>query len=162
MRQSTSEDFWKHVIKSDGCWRWNRSHFRSGYARVKFKGRDTVAHVISWELTNGPVQNGLELDHLCRNRGCVNPSHLEPVTHRENMIRGNTAIRTNALKINCREGHPLAGDNLFVRKDGRRRCRACERATAKRLRNTDKYRRNHAEAERIYRLIRKGKKANGS
>jgi HNH endonuclease len=155
MRRATPETFWGKVDKAFDCWMWRGAHFNSGYARVKFHGRDTVAHLIAWELTNGPVPAGLELDHLCRNRGCVNPAHLEPVTHRENEVRGNTVIRNNALKIVCHKGHPLSGDNLFVRNDGRRRCRACERATQKKLRSTSNYKRNHAADEPNRRAERK-------
>ncbi len=148
MRKSTPDDFWGRVIKADGCWLWRGAHFRSGYARVKYRGKDTVAHRISWKLTYGDVKNGLELDHLCRNRWCVNPVHLEPVTHRENEIRGHTFIRDNFLKTHCHKGHPLSGENLFVRKGGRRRCKACERNTQKDLRSTDEYRARHAAYER--------------
>jgi hypothetical protein len=81
--------FQSRVDKSpeSGCWEWTGLRYRSGYGRFKHDRKDSQAHRISWWIANGPVPVGLELDHLCRNRLCVNPAHLEPVTHRENMRR---------------------------------------------------------------------------
>lgn len=144
--------FWSRVDKSGSCWVWVGKLFHNGrYGRFKFLGRDTSAHIFSWEWANGPVPKGLELDHLCRNRACVNPAHLEPVTHRENEIRGATVIAANFFKTECHKGHPLSGDNLFIRRDGRRRCIACKRATARRLATTVKARAKHAAYERARR-----------
>jgi hypothetical protein len=70
------------------CWEWTSARTPSGYARVKRQGRDSQAHRVAYEVHVGPIPDGLELDHLCRNRGCVRPDHLEPVTHAENMRRG--------------------------------------------------------------------------
>ena len=152
-RRATPESFWARVDKTGGeCWTWLGAHFRSGYTRVKYQGHDTVAHLIAYELTYGSVPDGLELDHLCRHRWCVNPAHLEPVPHAVNQARipgGLTVV--NATKAACNRGHSLSGDNLFVRRDGRRRCRTCERATQQRLRSTDAYRQRHAAEERARR-----------
>lgn len=71
--------FWDRVVRSDGCWEWEGTHSPSGYSRVSFQGRQLQAHRVAYELTLGPVPAGLDLDHLCRNRGCVNPGHLEVV-----------------------------------------------------------------------------------
>jgi hypothetical protein len=131
-----------------GCWYWLGSFFRDGYGRFKHGGRDDVAHRVSYELAKGPIPDWLELDHLCRNRGCVNPAHLEAVTGRVNVLRGETIVRTNAEKTHCSKGHPLSGDNLFIRRDGRRRCRTCERASQQRLRARPDAKRRHAEVER--------------
>lgn len=78
-----------------------------------------TAHRVVYETVVGPVPEGLELDHLCRNRGCVNPAHLEPVTHQENMRRGHWGMKTH-----CPQGHPYEGDNL-VRDGHSRICRWC-------------------------------------
>lgn len=85
----------------------------------------TSAHRFSYEFANGPVPDGLQLDHLCRNRLCVNPGHIEPVTQRVNMLRGISPAAENARKTHCMNGHPLIGTNLVLRKSGSRGCRHC-------------------------------------
>lgn len=137
------------------CWAWTASLTHNGYPRFKHGGVTYVAHRVVYELLVGPIPDGLELDHLCRNTHCVNPKHCEPVTPRVNVLRGETIVAENAAKTHCKRGHPLSGDNLFVRRDGRRRCRTCERASAKRQRNTDEYRAAHAAAERDRRATRR-------
>jgi len=154
--KATPASFWAKVIKTDGCWLWRGAHFKkSGYSRVKYHGRDTCAHIIAWELTHGPVPDWLELDHLCRHRPCVNPAHLEPVTPFLNQVRGNTFTARKAAQTHCEKGHALVGDNLFIRRDGHRRCQACEKISQKKLRGTDAYRARHAEYERHRRALKK-------
>jgi hypothetical protein len=137
------------VNKDDsGCWNWTGAVTNNGYGRFKLKGKTVVAHRAAYELLRAPIVAGLSLDHLCRNRLCVNPDHLEPVSMRTNVLRGETITARNAAKTHCNHGHSLSGENLFVRKDGRRRCRACERASQRRLRNTEAYRPRHAAYER--------------
>lgn len=139
-------------LSPSGCWLWMGSVFQnSGYGRIKVSGRTMVAHRFAYEVLRGPIPGGLTLDHLCRVRRCVNPDHLEPVTPRVNVLRGETITARNAGKTQCDRGHPLAGANLFVRKDGRRRCRECERRSQRRLRSTDEYRRKHAQYARALR-----------
>ena len=84
------------VDPQTGCWLWQRSTDQLGYGRFRRPGHHHYAHRMMWELRNGPVPDGLELDHLCRVRRCVNPKHLEPVTHSENMRRGYAARRAAA------------------------------------------------------------------
>lgn len=113
-----------------GCWLWSRRKNSNGYARwgrVPF--RNAQAHRIVWERYNGPIATGLTLDHLCRVRHCVNPRHLEPVTTRENVLRGVGISAVHARKTRCVNGHPFDADNTrhLKHKNGRD-CRACHRA----------------------------------
>jgi hypothetical protein len=119
--------FWEKVEKTDTCWEWRGSHATNGYGRFQTSGGSKAAHRISYEALTGPVPRGLELDHLCRNRSCVNPEHLEPVTHQENVLRGQTLTGINAAKTHCDKGHPLDGANLYLTSRGSRECRICRR-----------------------------------
>ena len=95
-----------------GCWVWIGPRHTAGYGQVWHEGKRTTAHRAIYEALVGPVPNGLELDHLCRNRACVNPAHLEPVTHQENMRRGNRWVGWIAPPdFPC--GHPRTEDNTY-------------------------------------------------
>jgi hypothetical protein len=123
--------FWPKVQKSDGCWEWKASKNAAGYGRFSVRlsldnWATVYAHRFAYTLVVGPIPEGLTLDHLCRNPGCVNPAHLEPVTMRENVMRGNSPIVRQANQTHCIHGHEFAGDNVYIRKDnGARMCRAC-------------------------------------
>ena len=92
------------------------------------KGYTTaMAHRIAYEKANGPIPAGMQIDHLCRNRACVNPSHLEAVTQRENLLRGTGTPAKNAAKTQCKHGHPFDATNTYVKPNGSRQCRACAR-----------------------------------
>lgn len=120
--------FWGKVEKTDGCWEWTSNIGRNGYGRFLYRGALMMAHRFAYERDRGPIPEGLELDHLCSNRRCVRPSHLDPVTHRENIVRSLiTTPGINARKVLCDRGHPLSGANLKVRPCGRRECRECAR-----------------------------------
>lgn len=80
--------FWQNVSKSAGCWEWQGAVMGGGYGAIKVEGRRVPAHRFAYELLVGPIGEGLEIDHLCRNRSCVNPEHLEPVTRSVNVKRG--------------------------------------------------------------------------
>jgi len=105
------------------CWIWTGYRHKQGYGRLRVGGKLRLAHVWAWVQANGPVPEGMELDHLCRNPGCCNPAHLEPVTHLENVRRGN-AGRLRREMTTCRFGHPLDGR---TKKEGRF-CLTCIRA----------------------------------
>jgi hypothetical protein len=120
--------FWSRVIKTGDCWLWENPK-KSGYGEIKIDGKMEKAHIISYRMDIGPVPKGLELDHLCRNRSCVRPDHLEAVTHIVNVRRG-LAGAYNKIKTNCRNGHPFSGENLRIRPNGKRNCRACYRKYA--------------------------------
>lgn len=124
--------FWETVAIEDGahCWEWRGSRDQAGYGRVHWNGRSTRAHRVAYELARSPIPEGLTIDHLCRNRGCVNPAHLEPVTLRENILRGNTFQAANAAKTHCPQGHPYS----FVNSKGSRECQTCRNESNRRLR----------------------------
>ena len=123
--------FWMRVEKGYH-WLWTGTTATNGYGRVDVNGRNQAAHRVAYEWLVGPIPDSLELDHLCAVRNCVNPKHLEPVTHRENTLRGNTITAAQAARTHCPQGHELGGENLVpssLRK-GRRDCLTCSRQRA--------------------------------
>lgn len=119
-----------------GCWLWTGTIDGNGYGVVTLAGgKHRRAHRVVYELHRGPIPEGLQLDHLCRVRRCVNPEHLEPVTNRENTIRGvrPEQVREHfASRGRCKNNHVLAGDNVYTNARGHRVCRACKRSAARR------------------------------
>ena len=120
-RSGRPERFWPNVDRVNGgeCWLWMGRLLR-GYGRYG----GAPAHRVAYEMEVGPIPHGLELDHLCRNKACVNPEHLEPVTRAENMRRRSAAL------TECTNGHPFTPENTYVTPSGWRSCRACNRAAA--------------------------------
>lgn len=115
----------------NGCWEWIGST-NGGYGKITINKRTYKAHRVTYELFVGPIPAGLDIDHLCRNHGCVNPAHLEPVTRRENLLRGVGTTARNAAKTHCPRGHAYTPENTHRRADGSRRCRICGRAACSR------------------------------
>lgn len=110
-----------------GCWEWVAAlRGVKGYGSFTLNGRSTQAHRASYTLLVGPIPDGAVLDHLCRNRKCVNPEHLEPVTDRENILRGDGVAAHNAQKTSCKNGHAFTPENTLTHKSGRG-CRQCGR-----------------------------------
>lgn len=147
MTTANSENrFWQQVDKTESCWLWTGSLTHNGYGRMGFRGKVHRAHRLAYELLiGGAIPDGLTLDHLCRERRCVNPAHLEAVPLRVNILRGEGGAALNVRKTRCPAGHPLDGANL--RRDGSnraRRCRACKQARE----STDDYRTRHAAKAR--------------
>lgn len=133
-KRSSAGRFWAKVEKTDGCWLWTGATNRAGYGEFQDGVQQMLAHRLIYEWVVGPISRGLVLDHLCREPRCVNPSHLEAVSDRENILRGIGATALNARKTNCVRGHPLDEENTYLRaKDGSRHCRTCHRE-AERLR----------------------------
>ena len=114
--------FWKKVNKTEGCWLWTAAWMR-GYGKFWSGERLVPAHRWAYEAEVGPIPEGLQLDHLCRNKRCVRPDHLEVVTGAENTRRALAGIH----KSHCPKGHPYSGDNLQRWSNGAARCRACNR-----------------------------------
>jgi hypothetical protein len=117
----------KIEIRPDGCWGWMAARKDNGYGSFGTARQTWYAHRFAYEWLVGPIPEGLEIDHLCRVRECVNPAHLEAVTHRENIRRGESGSNYSS-RTHCKYGHPFDGENLMVRSEGYgRRCRICAR-----------------------------------
>lgn len=132
------EIFWAHatVPNAGACWEWRASIDRKGYGVQTFRGRTFLAHRVAYFIRHGPIPLGLTIDHLCRNRRCVNPRHLEPVTVRENTLRGAAVTAINARKVACVAGHPFTEGNTYLRRDGARTCRTCSAVRCRRYRES--------------------------
>lgn len=123
--------FWSKVDKSGDCWIWT-STISNGYGCMNIggmrpKGAQFMAHRISYTWTVGPIPEGMLLDHLCRNTLCVNPAHLEVVTHIENTMRGFSPFAIKARQLRCKRGHEFTPENTTIRKNGTRWCKECAR-----------------------------------
>lgn len=117
--------FWKFTKKTDGCWLWLGYKNPKGYGRMNEKNKTNYVHRFSYEIHKGKIPKGLCIDHLCRNTSCVNPDHLEAVTQRENILRGESIFAKEARQIECLNGHKYTIKNLRIY-DGHRRCRICD------------------------------------
>lgn len=122
--------FGRMVETENGCWEWQGKRGHVGHGLVQFNGRGRLVHRLVWEFMRGPIPDGLELDHLCRNPPCCNPDHLDPVTHAENMRRG---IQSFATRTHCLSGlHELTPENVTTNSTtGRNRCRECRNANSR-------------------------------
>lgn len=140
------ERFWAKVnARANGCWEWRAHRARNGYGQYGVQHRQIrSSHCVAYEALVGPVPKGFELDHLCRNRPCCNPAHLEPVTRLENIRRGDNRAavsRAAAARSHCKNGHERTLENTRY-SPGRRYCRRCEAASQAAYQNRKK---NNAE-----------------
>lgn len=116
-----------HPEPNSGCWLWSGALDPCGYGRIARNGKEQKAHRVSYYLAKGPIPDGLELDHLCRVRACVNPDHLEAVTHKVNAQRG-LAGAYLAERTHCPQGHPYDEENTYLWGPEKRwrKCRKCQ------------------------------------
>ena len=124
--------FWPKVDKSGDCWVWTGALLRNGYGYFGVeRGRCQLAHRWAYESAHGLIPIGLVIDHLCRNKACVNPAHLEAVTQSVNVLRGDSPATIRALRAgqtHCRRaGHEYTPENTYRDKRGRRACKECAR-----------------------------------
>lgn len=131
-RRPRAERFWEKVeVNSHGCWFWTAHVSPSGYGRFSVDGRTAYAHRVAYELAVGQIPVGLQIDHLCSNKRCVRPDHLEVVTNAENTRRA--AVRRREVGVvhhgrqeRCQRGHALTGENRYVAPCGQGHCRKCK------------------------------------
>jgi hypothetical protein len=120
--------YWSKVMVAEGgCWFWIGAITSDGYGHIREAGRNSptlYVHRLAYELEYGRIAEGMQIDHLCRMRFCVNPKHLEEVTQQENIRRGK-AGNNFSKRTHCNYGHPFSGYNLIIRSNGARRCRTC-------------------------------------
>ena len=143
-----AERFWAKVDKTgegQGCWTWTAACTTGGYGQFNLGGgRKAYVHRLAYEWLVGAIPDGLVIDHLCRNRLCCNPAHLEPVVQRTNVERGRAVLHVDRWQdasatkkrglTHCKYGHPFDEANTIQRKAGRRGCRACQTAYQRELR----------------------------
>lgn len=136
--KSIKERLLEKIIKDkNGCWNWTAFINKGGYSIIMIQGKPRRGHRISYEEFIGEIPHKLDLDHLCRNRKCINPKHLEPVTRKENLRRsplkphlcgGAALAKIKKSKTHCLRGHPYTGQNLKMSSNGKWRvCRECNR-----------------------------------
>lgn len=148
LAKRAEDRFFAMVQKTESCWIYTGAKQQGGYGTFgigtrKANKKSVLAHRFSYELAIGPLppkSSGMQLDHICRNRVCVNPSHLQLVAARVNTLRSPIApASVNARKTHCKHGHPLEGVNLTVLANGDRSCRTCRNAIAERSRRRQGY-----------------------
>lgn len=116
----------EHSFNETPCWIWTGKTSREGYGVISINNKRRRAHRYAWEYFNGVLKKELVIDHLCKNRNCVNILHLEPVPNTENVLRGNSPPAQNLRKTHCNNGHIFDEKNTWLDKHGYRHCRRCK------------------------------------
>lgn len=126
LSQHQAEQFWLLADEdTSGCWEWvGRIRSTLGYGYITVNRSMLMAHRVAWTLVRGPIPNNVTLDHLCRNRRCINPAHLELVSNKVNILRGDSPTAINARKTHCKRGHEFTPENTRLHHE-RRECRVC-------------------------------------
>ena len=115
----------RYAKQEGDCIVWTRCCIPSGYGSITINYKRRSTHVVAWEIRYGPIPRGLQVDHLCRNRKCINTNHMELVTLKENVLRGVGITAVNARKTHCAHGHEFSFMNTSVDRHGYRHCRTC-------------------------------------
>lgn len=139
-------------VDGNGCWLWTGSINRpTGYGVIGISGKTVFAHRASYMAFVGAIGEDREIDHLCRVRACVNPAHLEAVTHRENQRRGTSPPGVNSRKTHCLNGHEFSEENTYFTRVGSRGCKECrrQRAIAEYYRKSNPSRRYNTKRKQV-------------
>jgi hypothetical protein len=131
---NVEERFWSKVEGSGDCLVWAGAKSDQGYGTFNYMGENMPVQRAAYLLTYGAIPQGLQIDHLCRNRLCANPQHLEAVTQKENLLRGETIPAINLAKTHCVNGHKFISSNTIYRHRGNSICRTCIKCALSRSR----------------------------
>lgn len=116
------------------CWISNRAAHSNGYTKLGHLGRTWLTHRFAYTVFVGPIPERMQIDHLCKVRACCNPAHLEPVTCRENLLRGDTLTAAEVAMTGCIHGHDFTSENTRTTSSGKRACRTCDAERARQYR----------------------------
>lgn len=139
--------FWSKVYKTDGCWLWLGYVQPNGYAQFRVGKKRQYVHRVAYELVKGSIPDGLQIDHLCAVRKCVNPDHLEAVTPLVNNLRCGcyeSAAKIKRAATTCHKGHTFTPDNTMLNEKGHRSCKTCHREKSRKSMEKLRLKRRHA------------------
>lgn len=132
--RSPEERFWAKVRKTHTCWLWLGHLDKDGYGNIRVGLHRIMAHRFSYKLYYSFIDPNLTINHLCENKSCVNPTHLELISLKGNLMYSDTPAKRNSEKIFCNRGHLLSGYNLYLPKNGSRQCKRCKTLIMQRIR----------------------------